>query len=389
MRFKELPTEAKRYILYHTLVSPVLITWYVLPFYLLITGYNVLEVGVIFTIAQLLGVPVTLTLGKIFTHIDLRKGLIAIDLMGSLSLVFYYLAYGPLAPLMVVLGELVDEASSTLYFLYPAYERIIYPENCMKEALAWHLRLPELSIIISYPIIGYILGYICTSAICFRNTFLFFSIYELMLIPYIYFYFKPVILESEEDEEHTLNLKSIWRRYGFYIIADILFILAWSLAPSLALVYFVFEWLKGNMFHVALIEAVISTATLTGTYIVDKISSRKAFQALQIGTLITITGLLLMVSTNFFPLVLLAFYVIRVGDTFVFVFKRTWLYSIMTKKEASMISAALSSIRKVISIISPFIAGALAYIDPRAPYIACLAFLASTIPVYYITSKNQ
>lgn len=205
----------------------------------------------------------------------------------------------------------------------------------------------------------------------------------------MYFYFESVILKSEEYEEYILNLKSVWRRYGPYIIVDILFVLAWSLVPSLALVYFVPEWLKGNMFHIALIEAMISTAILTGTYIVDKISGRKAFQALQIRALTTITGLSLMVSTNFFPLVLLALYVVRIGYTFVFIFKRTWLYSIITRKEASMLSATLSSIRKVISIINPFIAGTLTCMDPRAPYITCLAFLASTIPIYYTTSKKQ
>ncbi|MCD6096078.1 MAG: MFS transporter [Thermoprotei archaeon] len=388
MRFKELPAEARRYILYHTLISPILITWYMLPFYLLMTGYNVLEVGVIFTIAQVVSIPVTLILGKVFTHVDLRKGLMAIDLMGSISLVCYYLAYGPLAPLMVVMGELIDNIAGTLYFLYPAYERIVYPEDRMKEALAWHLRLPELSTIIVYPIIGYILGYLYADVKCFRNTFLLFAIYELMFIPYIFFCFKPIVLSSKEDKkERSMNLRDLWNRYGLYIVADLLFILAWSLTPGLALVYFVLKRLKGNMFHVALIEAAISTATLTSTYITDLIKPDRAFQALQIGTFVTIIGLSLMATTNNFIMILIAAYITRIGDALVFVFKRTWLYSIMTREEASVMSATLSSIRKVISIVSPFIVGLLSYVDPRMPYIACIILLATTIPIYYVASK--
>ncbi len=390
MRFSELPAGACRYIWYHTLVSPTIIVWYALPFYLLKTGYSVLEVGVIFTVAQLLGVPLTLWLGRVFTRVDMRKGLVAIDLLESLSYLLYYLAYGPLAPVMVVLGELVKEASGTLYFLYPAYERIIYPEDRMKEALAWHLRLPELAVIVSYPVIGYVLGYICSQPHCFRMLFLFFAVYELALAPYIYFYFKPVVLEEEDDrEEEQTSIGEYWGRYKYYIVSSILFITAWSLAPGLALVYYVVDWLKGNMFHVALIEAAISTAALTGTWITDKIREEKAFKALQAGTLISIIGLGLMVSTQIFVVVLLAAYILRIGDTLVFVFKRTWLYSIMGRSEASKVSAALSSIRRIISVSSPFIAGVLASIDPRAPYTACIILLLLTIPVYMVASKKK
>ncbi len=390
MRFSELSPEARRYIWYHTLVSPALIIWYALPFYLLKTGYSVLEVGLLFTTVQLLGIPLTLWLGRVFTRIDMRKGLMTIDLLGSISSLLYYLAYGPLAPIMVVAGGLIDEASSTLYFLYPAYERIIYPEDRMKEALAWHLRLPELAIIASYPVMGYILGYVCCEPQCFRMLFLFFAIYELLLIPYIYYYFKPVVLEEEAGEEgEDTSLRDYWRRYKYYIIADVLFITAWTLAPGLALVYYVVEWLKGNMLHIALIEATISTATLTGTWITDRIGDSKAFKALQAGTIITIAGLALMISTKVFPLVLVAAYILRIGDTLVFVFRRTWLYSIMARSEASKVSAALSSIRRAIRVAGPTITGALALLDPRAPYIACLLLLASTIPVYKMASRKS
>ena len=69
----------------------------------------------------------TIVLGKVFTHADIRKGLATIDIMGAASLIFFSLAYGPLAPVMVAVGRLIDEASGYFYFLYPAYERVIYP----------------------------------------------------------------------------------------------------------------------------------------------------------------------------------------------------------------------------------------------------------------------
>ena len=144
-----------------------------------------------------------------------------------------------LAPVMIIAGRLIDEASSYFYFLYPAYERVIYPENRMKEALTWHLRLPELSIIISYPILGYILGYVCSEPHCFRNFFLVLALYELALVPYIFMFFKPIVLKHESSKDDGVRIS--WRKYFIYIAADVIFMLAWSLAPALALVYLITE----------------------------------------------------------------------------------------------------------------------------------------------------
>ncbi len=385
MQWSELPAEARRYIIYHALVSPVLITWYMLPFYLMKTGYSVLEVGAIFTAAHLLGIPVTLLLGRRFTRADMRLGLAAIDAMGAASLVFFSLAYGPLAPLMVLLGQLIDKASSVLYFLYPAYERVVYPEGRFKEAMVWHLALPELSIVLTYPAVGYILGYVCDTPACFRTAFLAFAVYELLLVPYILLAFKPVVLEAEEEEEER---GKAWERYKLYVAVDVLFITAWSLAPSLALVYLVMERFGGNMFHVALTEASISLATLSSLPLADRIPASRVFKALQVATLLAVAGLAAMVMSSSFPALLAAVYVVRFGDALVFVFKRTWLFSIMGRREASMASAAISSLRRVLGVVSPLLAGALATLDPRAPYIACLALLAATVPLYGLAGRH-
>jgi len=387
MKWSELPVEARRYIIYHTLISPVLITWYALPYYLLKTGYTVLEVGIVFTVAQVVGVPVTIALGKVFTQVDIRKGLATIDIMDVASLIFFSLAYGPLAPVMVAVGRLIDEASGYFYFLYPAYERVIYPEDRMKEALTWHLRLPELSIIISYPVLGYILGYLCGEPYCFRYLFLFLAMYELALVPYVFLFFKPIVLKHENSKETRVHIN--WRKYGVYVVADVIFMLAWSLAPALALVYLVTERFSGNMFHIALVEAFISIATLVSLAVIDKIPEPRAFWSLQVGTLITIAGLLTMVLTTEIPVLMLAAFVTRFGDSFIFVFKRTWLYSMMGRHEASVVSAVLSSIRRVVTVVSPGIAGALAYVDPRLPYIACLTLLAVTIPLYRVAQLRK
>ncbi len=388
MRWGELPAGARYYILYHALVSPTLISWYLLPFYLLRVGYDVVEVGALFTAAHLAGIPVTIALGKLFRKADMRYGLALIDAMDAASLTMYSLAYGPLAPILILAGRLVEEGSSTLYFLYPAYERLIYPEDRMKEALTWHLRVPELSIVISYPIIGYVLGYVCPSTECMRAAFLLMSAYLLLLIPYILLKFEPVVIEKEEDEEGN-GSSGGWRKYLPYIMAEVLFIMGWALAPPLALVYLVYERFGGSMFHVALAEASVSAATLVGTVLVDRVSSKHAFRGLSLGTAVTVAGLAALVFLPPLITVLMtAFFIVRLGDTFVFVFKRSWLYSLMSRKETATVSAYLSSIRRLITVISPLVVGLLASIDPRVPYVACMLLLALTIPAYHYGIKT-
>ena len=385
MRFQELPISARRYILYHALVSPVLITWYLLPYYLLLTGYSVLEVGALFTAVNVLSVPQTLWLGKKFQSIDIRKGLATIDVLESMSNAAYGFAYGPVAPFMIVLGGLIEKASGTLYFLYPAYERIIYPEDRMKEALSIHLRIPELTIILTYPVIGFMLGYVWSSPASIRYSFLMFAAYQFALVPYILCFFKPVKISHEEEDRSNTSKPSLGRlprKYLAYIIADVLFILAWLLAPNLALVYYVLKWLHGNIFHVALIEASISTATIIGTFIVDRLARDKPGRYLAAGTLITVAGLGMAVATSIFPIILLAFFTVRLGDSIMFVYKRLWLYSIMSRGEASIASALISSIRRTISLFSPGLASLLSTLNPRAPYIACMTLLLVTIPMY-------
>ncbi len=389
MRWSELSTDARRYILYHALASPVMITWYALPFYLMRVGYSVLEVGALFTAADLLAVPVTLVLGGKFARVDLRLGLAAIDAMEAVSLILFSLAYGPLAPLLVLVGQLVDEASGVLYFLYPAYERIVYPEGRFKEAMVWHVAVPELSVVITYPALGYVLGRFCDSPSHLRHAFLAFAVYQLLLIPYTLLALRPVILEAELEDSGEGGGGAHWRRYFLYAAVDALFILGWSLAPSLAMVYLVMERFGGSMLHVALVEASMSLASIASLPLAGEISSARSFQALQGATLITTAGLAAVILSDSFPSLLLAAWAVRFGDALAFVLRRAWLFGIMGRREASAATAALSSLRRTLSVLSPLLAGALATLDPRAPYAACLAFLAATVPLYRLASRRS
>lgn len=109
MRWKEIPVPARRYIIYHTLVSPLLITWYMLPLYMFMTGYTVLETGILFTLISIASIPITYLIGKVFDRVAVRHGLVIIDLLDGLACIFYGLSYGLTAPLMLSIGLIIEK----------------------------------------------------------------------------------------------------------------------------------------------------------------------------------------------------------------------------------------------------------------------------------------
>ncbi len=117
MKFSEIPVYARRYIIYHTIISPLLITWYMLPLYMFMTEYSVLDVGIFFTLVNIVSIPVTYLIGRAFDRIPIRHGLVVIDALDGVASILYGLAYGPLAPIMLFLGRLVDKISRVCLFI--------------------------------------------------------------------------------------------------------------------------------------------------------------------------------------------------------------------------------------------------------------------------------
>ena len=133
MKWREIPLPARRYMIYHMIISPGIFVWYALPAYMLLTGFSPLEIGFLFSIINAAAVPVTYLIGKYFNSVPIKKGLIAIDFLDGVSMILYSLSKGLFAPLFLFLGRLVEKISMMMYHLYPAYEQIIYPEEKREE----------------------------------------------------------------------------------------------------------------------------------------------------------------------------------------------------------------------------------------------------------------
>ncbi len=75
-------------------------------------------------------------MGKVFTYNDLRIGIVSIDFLEGISRILLGLAYGPIAPIIILIALIFEDLSGYFYPIYPAYEKLIYPSDKMKDALA-------------------------------------------------------------------------------------------------------------------------------------------------------------------------------------------------------------------------------------------------------------
>ena len=91
-----------------------------LPVYLYMTGYSVLDVGVLYTLVRVALIPLTYLVGRLFDRLALRHGLAAIDALEGAARLLYSAAAGPLAPLALFAGLLLDDLATVLYPLYQA-----------------------------------------------------------------------------------------------------------------------------------------------------------------------------------------------------------------------------------------------------------------------------
>lgn len=371
MRWSEIPREAKAYMIYHTLIAPGLITWTLFPLYLMMTGYSVLEVGAFFTIVNIASIPLTYLFGRLFNRWDIKKGLIAIDILDGIAYVMYGLAKGAIAPLMLFGGKVIDKLSTLLYPLYQAYEQIIYPEDKYEEIFAWHLRLPEIATLVSFPIMGYLLGYVYNKPEHYRLTFLFFGLFSVVTVTYLWL-FLPSVGKEERISPEGFTFKA--GEFKRLIAFETLLTLAWGLAPGFILINYVVFVLHKTVFEITLIAVASSILRIAGTYASERVPKNKGFHVIALGMFLNALYALVMALAPPFWLALAVYAIGDFGNALWFPFYRSWLFKLIPKEKTTEFHAALSSYNRALGLVTPIAAGALASIHPTLPYGASLAF---------------
>ncbi|CAB49784.1 MFS transporter [Pyrococcus abyssi] len=386
MRWRDIPRDAKVYMLYHTIIEPQLIVWLLFPLYLMKTGYSILEVGAFFTAVNLASIPLTYVFGRMFNRWDIKKGLIAIDFLDGVAYVLYGFAKGSIAPILLFLGRLFEKLSEMLYPLYRAYEQIIYPRDKYEEIFTWHLRLPEISRLIFFPILGYIFGYIYTEPSHYRLAFLIFGLLSAFTITYIWIFLPSV---NKEERISPEGFKFREGEFKLLLAFEGFLTIAWALAPTIVLLNYVIFVLHKTIFEVTLISCASSVATILGTYVSERIPKERGFHAIALGMFINAFYAFVMALSPPFWIVLLVYSLGDFGLAMWFPFYRAWMFRLIPNERVSEFHAAISSYRRVIELVAPVIAGALATLHPTLPYAASLVGFLSAGLMFIIIKRRE
>ncbi len=342
-----------------------------LPLYMFMTGYSVLDIGIVFTVVNILSIPVVYLIGRVFDQIAIRHGLVLIDGLDGVAYILYGLSYGPLAPLMLALGILFEKISGWFYHLYPAAEKLLYPRERIEEIYAWHMRLPEISQLVGFLLLGYLFGYIYNTPESFRTAFLLFGLSSVFTMAYLWL-FLPRLDKKERVEPEPFVFR-IDREFKIILVIEALLTIGWSLAPEFVILNYIVNVLGLTLFEVMLIEAAISLGAIAATYVSERIERKHMFKAMGLGYTLLIIWAAIMYIGPSLPLAILAYFIGRFGETLSFPFHRSWILRKIPRDKVASILAAISSYRRIIVLTTPFIAGLLATIQPTLPYLVSLA----------------
>lgn len=107
---------------------------------------------------------------------------------------------------------------------------------------------------------------------------------------------------------------------GMVAAIYILYVLGWRLVPSFTMVNLILGKYEGNLLHVGIVEASISLATVTATYISGKLLSSAGLKAMTISTLVVMSSLAVVYLTPPFAFLAATAYMLRMGDALWFIF---------------------------------------------------------------------
>ena len=139
-KFSNLPSDARNYILMHTLSSPLMIGEFAFIAYLLYNHYSIIEIGIFYTVANLVTAAGPYLIGKTTKlNVSGRKTMSLIYIIEGIGYFTFFLASGKYSSLILLMGLLFFKFSSVFYSIFPSYEQIVFPEKIREKSYLYHL----------------------------------------------------------------------------------------------------------------------------------------------------------------------------------------------------------------------------------------------------------
>jgi len=387
--FKELPRGARNLIIYYTLTVPFLITVDLLPVYLFRLGFTVEEVGIVFSITSFVSLIASIILGVAFDRgLPVKIGMLLIEILESLSNLFYALAT---KVEHILIGNALSKVGNLFGVSYQVYEKDVYPSDKLEKVYSYHFALPELMLLFSYPIIGYLLGFVFTSVEAMRLVFLISSLSSLFFAAYILKLLPDVFRKVKLREKSELS-RELWP----VIVAQVLIVFSFSITTGIVLDNYIYNILGLNIFFVIVVTAIASSSSLVASIVAEKINTDRRFQMLILSIIILVVyacsmanlGFLNMSQYYIFGILLGLTILMGFGHTLWFIFHRSYLFRLIPEERRGAILGGISSLTRVLGVIAPATAGIIAYrIHPLATYYIQVIVLAVAALMYMLSRR--
>jgi len=162
-----------------------------------------------------------------------------------------------------------------------------------------------------------------------------------------------------------------------------------ALVPEFILINYVVFVLHKTIFEITLIALACSMMRIAGTYVSECVPKEKSFHAIALGMFLNAFYALVMALAPPFWLALAVYSIGDFGNALWFPFYRSWMFKLILKEKASEFHAPLSSYRRVLGMVTPFVAGFLASIHATLLYGASLiAFIVAGIFLLWIARRK-
>ncbi len=392
LRFRDFPRDAKNYILMHTFGSPLMIGEYAVIMYLFMTGYVILEVGILYTIVNIIVAIGPFVVGKLIDKaLSAKITMASIYLLEAVSYFILFFAVGPYASLILLTGLTVMKFGTIFYPIYPTYEHYAYPEDIRERAFLYHIMVPEYVQIVAFPAFGFVLSYIFPWADAYRYLFLLLCIGDLLMVIYVLRRITNIKEATFVIEVRKKNKFKIPKSFFSLFFIEICLALGDALITTIVLAYFVLIVLKETFFVLMLLEVINSAVTiLLGNFLKDKkIKSRVWLVG---GVLLFIAGQSMFIFAvymdNIIP-VFVAILFLTSGNVLWFPVHKSMIYKTIPEEKRGVFFGSMSTTYRTIGIFIPFISTFLISIYMYLPFIvAMVLYLTSVIGYIKITKQG-
>ncbi|RLF22507.1 MAG: hypothetical protein DRN15_08115 [Thermoprotei archaeon] len=384
--WSRLPLAAKKYILYHCLITPLLFVWYIVPYLMLESGLSVAEAGVLLTVGSAASACLNFLVGKWLDRGCPNTIMAIISLVEGTSYLLYYLAFTTRSIIWLLIGVITERISFGLYPVYAVYEYEAYPEDIREKAYVYHNVLPLASQAITYPLIGYVLGVLWPTWKAMLTGLLVVALlsYFSILLPLRWLPRLSGARSLRKEEKRGGKIPP-----GFYPVAMALILLglATAMAPPLILVNLFKEVLGGGLFEVSLYEAIAALTIVAFSLPLLKVRKEWGRYMVILGLGLACISDIILVCAKTLELALVSAFLASAGYAVMDPFFMDILFSRIPEDKKGTLLGGIAGVRRIIAIISPAIAGLLAEaLFPAAPYlVSAVAIMASMLLVLYAT----